>query len=96
MDLNPSKSLFEATLGNKAGVIIVNEHVHVSRANEPTSEVEIIRFVLDTNLNNERKMVGGIYDVNYEKVNTSIMHFDRLDEFFALKNYLVKNGITRY
>ena len=91
-----TKSMFEQTLGDKPGVIIVTEQVLVSKPNEPTPSWEIVRFVLDTNANEENLMVGGIYDFEYSKVNKSIMKFHRIDEFFALKNYLIQNGITRY
>lgn len=94
--MNVESNIIRTMLENKPGVLIMNELVAVSRPPNETSFDEIIRFVLDTERDDKNQMTGMILSSDYTQLNKSIMKFFTIEEFFALKNYLSRNGITKY
>lgn len=76
------------------GVLIAIERLNVSIVGEDLSHLTSVKFVLNTNLNERNGMEGFILSMENERLSTQEFEFARIDEFFALKNYIVRNGLA--
>lgn len=77
------------------GVLIAIERVSVSILGDTLAHQCRVKFVLDTTLNQHNEMTGYLLDQNNIRLSYNNFSFQRIDEWFALKNYLVRNGISK-
>lgn len=80
-------------LVEQPGTIIANEVVPIVIQGEGISHPTHVKFILDTRLNNVGKMEGYVLTGTLERISKQLFYFERIDEWFALKTYLVRNGM---
>lgn len=86
---------FDALL-ERSGVLISIEETMVRYPGEDAPCLEKVKFVLDTIPNGDQVMTGFILNMKNEPMTRNVLYPARIDEFFALKSYMVRNGLVKH